>query len=89
MMTDEQQLSGEAFAPDDAAGLSDAELRALLAQAKLTNDEPLRHLIASYLVLRRLSAEMITLIEAREGAQTVTRSSLFSRLKHVTRRRAT
>ena len=89
MMTDEQQLSGEAFAPDDAAGLSDADLRALMAQAKLTNDEPLRHLIASYLVLRRLSAEMITLIEAREGAQTVTRSSLFSRLKHVTRRRAT
>ena len=86
-MHDEQQLSGEAFAPDDAAGLSDAELRALLAQAKATNDESLRHLLASYLVLRRLSAEMITLIEAREGAQTVTRSSLFSRLKHLTRRR--
>ena len=88
-MDDEQQLSGEAFAPDDAASLSDAELRALLAQAKATNDERLRALLASYLTLRRLSAEMITLIEAREGAQTVTRSSLFSRLKHLTRRRST
>ena len=87
-MDDEQQLTGEAFAPDDAATLSDAEIRALLAQAKATNDERLRQLLASYLVLRRLSAEMITLIEAREGAQTVTRSSLFSRLKHLTRRRA-
>ena len=88
-MQDETELSGEAFAPDDAAGMSDAELRALLAQAKATDDEPLRRMLASYLVLRKLSAEMIVLIEAREGAQTVTRSSLFSRLKHLTRRRAT
>jgi hypothetical protein len=88
-MQDETELSGEAFAPDDAAGVSDAELRALLAQAKATGDEPLRRMLASYLVLRKLSAEMIVLIEAREGAQTVTRSSLFSRLKHLTRRRAT
>ena len=88
-MQDETELAGEAFAPDDAAGVSDAELRALLAQAKATGDEPLRRMLASYLVLRKLSAEMIVLIEAREGAQTVTRSSLFSRLKHLTRRRAT
>lgn len=88
-MTDDTPLAGEAFAPDDAAGLSDAELRALLAQAKATNDAPLRRLIASYVTLRTLSAEMITLVAAREGAQTVTRSSLFSRLKHLTKRRAT
>ena len=87
-MTDDTQLSGEAFAPDDSASLSDAELRALLAQAKATGDEPLRRLLASYLTLRRISAEMLTLIEAREGAQTVTRSPLFSRLKHLTRRAA-
>jgi hypothetical protein len=46
----------------------------------------LRRLLASYITLRRLSAEMIMLIEAREDAATVVRTPLFSRLKHLTRR---
>lgn len=85
-MSDETDLSGEGFAPDDAAAVSDAELRALLAQARRTNDEPLRRLLASYLVLRRVSGEMIGLIEAREGSQTVVRTPLFLRLRHLTQR---
>ena len=79
-------MSETDFPADDASGLSDEELRALLAQAKAREDEPLRRLLASYITLRRLSAEMLTLIEAREGAVTVIRTPLFARLRHLTRR---
>ena len=85
-MSDKPDLSAEDFTPDDASGVSDAELRALLADARASDNEPLRRLLASYITLRRLSAEMITLIAAREGAATVVRTPLFSRLKHLTRR---
>jgi hypothetical protein len=85
-MSDEVDQSPEAFPPDDASGLSDAELRSLLAQARRTGDEPLRRLIASYITLRTLSGEMVALIEAREGAATVARTPLFSRLRQLTRR---
>ena len=87
-MSDAADPAGEAFAPDDAGVLSDEELRRLLAQARETGDEPLRRLLASYITLRRLAAEMLTLIEAREGASTIVRTPLFSRLKHLTRRTA-
>ena len=85
-MTDAADLAPDAFPPDDASGLSDAELRALLARAKEANDEPLRRLIASYLILRRLAADMVTLIETREGSITVVRTPLFSRIKNITKR---
>jgi len=84
-MSDTPDLSAEDFAPDDASGVSDAELRGLLAEARASGNEPLRRLLASYLTLRRLSAEMLGVIAAREGAATVVRTPLFSRLKHLTR----
>ena len=74
------------FAPDDASGLSDAELRELARRASDAGDEPLRRLVASYITLRRLSAEMLTLVAAREGAVTILRTPLFRRLEHLTRR---
>ena len=77
------------FPPDDAAGLSDAELRQLLERARASNDEPLRRLLASYITLRRLSAEMLTVIAAREGAMTITRTPIFQRLRDLTQRSAT
>ena len=82
-MTDDHDVPNE-----DADALTDAELRALLARAKETGDDALRRLLASHLMLRRLSAEMITLIESREGAQTVVRTPLFLRLRELTRRSA-
>ena len=85
-MSDTPDLSAEDFAPDDASGVSDAELRGLLAEARASGNEPLRRLLASYITLRRLAAEMLTVIAAREGAATVVRTPLFSRLKHLTRR---
>ena len=74
---------------DDGASLSDAELRALLARARDGGDEALRRLVTSYVTLRRLSADMLQLIEAREGAQTVVRTPIFLRLRELTRRAAT
>ena len=74
---------------DDGASLSDAELRALLERAKATGDEPLRRLLASYVTLRRLSAELIGVVETREGAQTIVRTPIFLRLRELTRRTAT
>lgn len=87
-MTDDTLPADEMFPADDSASLSDAELRQLLARARETDDEPLRRLLASYITLRTLSAEVLTLIEAREGSITVVRTPLFSRLRHLTRRTA-
>ena len=88
-MTNDTETTEDGFAPDDAAGMSDAELRTLLAKARAAGDEPLRRLLASYITLRRLAAEMLTLIEAREGAIVVVRTPIFQRLRHLTRRSAT
>lgn len=72
--------------PEDAGSLSDDELRALHDRARASGDEPLRRLLAAYLTLRRLAADMLTLIEAREGAQTIVRTPGFLRLRELTRR---
>ena len=87
-MSDTPDLSAEDFAPDDASGVSDTELRQLLVEARASGNDPLRRLLASYISLRRLSAEMITLVAAREGAMTIVKTPLFSRLKQLTRRTA-
>jgi hypothetical protein len=70
----------------DEPPLGDVELRELLARAKATNDEPLRRLVASYVTLRRLSADVIELIETQYGGQTVARAPLLVRVKQMTRR---
>ena len=88
-MSDATDPYAETFAADDAAGLSDAELRRLLAQAREERDEPLRRLLASYITLRRLAADTVELIEQREGGMTITRTPLFARLRHLTRRTST
>lgn len=70
-----------------AASLPDAELRALRDRARDAGDESLRRLVESYIMLRTLAAEMVTVIETREGAMTITKSPLFSRLRELTTRR--
>lgn len=84
-MSDDARITED---DDDLAGLSDAELRQLGLRARAANDEPLRRLVASYISLRTLAAEMVTFIETREGAITVIRTPIFQRLKDVTRRRS-
>ena len=73
-------------APDDALPLTDADLRELLARAKEGNDEPLHRLVSSYVTLRRLSADVIELIETQFGGATVARAPLLTRVKRLTRR---
>jgi hypothetical protein len=85
-MSDAPRIPDDLFPADEASGLSDAELRELLARAKETGDEPLRRLIASYITLRTLAAEMISFIETREGAITIVRTPLFGRIQQLTRR---
>ena len=71
---------------EDEGPLADAGLRALRDRARETGDEELRRLVASYLTLRRLAAEVVTLIETREGAATIVRTPIFGRLRDLTRR---
>ena len=89
MSPNDEPIADDAFAPDDAAGLSDAELRALLAQARATNDEPLRRLLASYVTLRRLAADAVTLVQSQYGGAIVARAPLLTRLKQLSERSAT
>ena len=72
--------------PDDASGLSDAELRALLAQAKAVGDVPLRRLVSSYVTLRRLTADALQLVETQYGAAAVARVPALSHLKRLVQR---
>jgi hypothetical protein len=83
-MTTDPALPTEA--DDDASALTDAELRDLLARAKAGNDEPLRRLVASYVTLRRLSADMIELIITQYGGATVAQAPLLVRVRELTRR---
>jgi hypothetical protein len=76
----------DGLAPDDASGLTDDELRALLARAKAAGDEPLRRLVASFVTLRRLTAEALTLVETQYGAAAVARVPALSHLKRLVRR---
>jgi hypothetical protein len=76
----------DGVAPDDATGLSDTELRALLAQAKAAGDEPLRRLVSSYVTLRRLTAEALTTVETQYGAAAVARVPSLSHLKRLVQR---
>lgn len=86
-MTDAERTVPPGADEQEAANapMADAELRALLVRARETGDEPLRRLLTEHLVLRRMAAEMITFIEAREGAQTIVRTPLFLRLRELTR----
>ena len=81
-------MTDDATTPDtaDEAPLGDAELRDLLARAKADDDEPLRRLVSSYVMLRRLSADVIELIETQYGGATVARAPLLARVKRLTRR---
>lgn len=87
-MTDRPDLTPDVFPPDDTVGVSDAELRRLLDQARSSGDVSLRQLLASYVTLRTLAGEMVALIAAREGGSTVERTPLYKRLRQLTRREA-
>lgn len=74
----------DAGAPvDDDGPLRDAELRALLARARERDDPALVRLITSYVTLRRVMADVIASIEAREGGAAVARTPLLLRAREL------
>jgi len=73
----------DAGAQVDDGPLRDAELRALLAGARERDDAPLVRLIMSYVTLRRVMADVIASIEAREGGAAVAKSPLLLRAREL------
>lgn len=70
----------------DEAGtplLTDAELRALATRLRADGDEPLRRLVTDYLTLRRVTADVIAFLEAREGGAAVAGSPLLLRARQL------
>jgi hypothetical protein len=67
----------------DDAPLRDAELRELLARAREHDDPRLVRLITSYVTLRRVMADVIASIEAREGGAAVARAPLLLRAREL------
>jgi len=63
--------------------LRDTELRALLARARAQDDPELMRLILGYITLRRVMADVIALIEARDGGAAVARSPLLLRAREL------
>lgn len=68
----------------DAEGpIADAELHALSLQARRTSDAPLHRLVISYLTLRRVTAEVVTLVAAREGGASVANTPALRRARQL------
>ena len=63
--------------------VTDAELKALRSRARDDGDEPLRRLIVSYLMLRRVTADVITLVSAREGGASIAMTPLLRRAREL------
>ena len=67
----------------DAAPITDAELRGLLAQGREHADQRLVRLVTSYVTLRRVTADVIAAIEARDGGAAVAKNPLLLRAREL------
>lgn len=76
-MTDERPMDA------DVSQIADSELRALLAQGREQADRRLVRLVTSYLTLRRVTADVIAAIEARDGGAAVARNPLLLRAREL------
>jgi hypothetical protein len=65
---------------------SDGELRDLLGRARELDDPRLARLVTSYVMLRRVTADVIAGIEARDGGAAVARSPLLLRARELSTR---
>jgi hypothetical protein len=74
---------GEGASDGDDAPLRDAELRELLGRARAHDDRRVVQLITSYVTLRRVMADVIASIEAREGGAAVARTPLLLRAREL------
>ena len=67
----------------NAEPITDAELRALLTRGREYADGRLVRLVTSYVTLRRVTADVIAAIEAREGGAAVAKSPLLLRAREL------
>ena len=74
---------GEGPSSADDAPLRDAELRELLVRARAQDDHRVAQLITSYVTLRRVMADVIASIEAREGGAAVAKTPLLLRARQL------
>jgi hypothetical protein len=65
------------------ASVSDADLQALLLQARTGDDARLRQLVTSYVTLRRVTADVLAFIQAREGGAAVAGVPLLLRARQL------
>ena len=79
---------GEGASSADDAPLRDAELRELLVRARAQDDHRVAQLITSYVTLRRVMADVIASIEAREGGAAVAKTPLLLRARELSGTRA-
>ena len=86
-MTPSAKIDEGASSADDAP-LRDAELRELLVRARAQDDHRVAQLITSYVTLRRVMADVIASIEAREGGAAVAKTPLLLRARELSGTRA-
>jgi len=76
-------ISDEGASDADDAPLRDDELRELLVRARANDDRRVVQLITSYVTLRRVMADVIASIEAREGGAAVAKTPLLLRAREL------
>jgi len=86
-VTPSAKIDEGASSADDAP-LRDAELRELLVRARAQDDHRVAQLITSYVTLRRVMADVIASIEAREGGAAVAKTPLLLRARELSDTRA-
>jgi hypothetical protein len=79
---------GEGASSAEDAPLRDTELRELLVRARAQDDHRVAQLITSYVTLRRVMADVIASIEAREGGAAVAKTPLLLRARELSGTRA-
>lgn len=60
-----------------------ADLHALMRQSRRTHDASLRRLVVGYLTLRRVTADLVALVGAREGGATIASTPLYRRARDL------
>jgi hypothetical protein len=82
-------MNDEPLPDADGASIDDGELRALLAHGREHADARLVRLVTSYVTLRRIMADVIAAIEAREGGAAVAKNPLLLRARQLSGRNGT
>jgi hypothetical protein len=82
-------MNDEPLQDADGASMDDGELRDLLAQGREHADGRLVRLVKSYVMLRRITADVIAAIEAREGGAAVAKNPLLLRARQLSGRNGT